>query len=126
MRFRSLPGHSATRRAGKPAAIALCAVAGWSVVASYLFVTMAGLSGLLARPWLAWWLYAANSSDGWTVTLLAVSGALPMAAAAAAVWRLRAVYRRAFPRTAPLYGDSSWASEADQRQSSIKQTSSPF
>jgi hypothetical protein len=100
---------------------------GWFIAASYLFVATAGLSGLLARPWLAWWLYATNSPDGWTVTLLAASGAIPLvfvAGGAVAVWRVRSAFRRAFPR--PLYGDSAWASEAEQRQGSITQTRTPF
>jgi hypothetical protein len=94
---------------------------GWSVAASYLFVAMAGLSGLLERPWLAWWLYAANTPDGWTVALLAVSASLPLAFAAA--WRLTGGFYRS---VRPLYGASEWASDADQQSASIKQSRSPF
>ena len=72
------PGSSAMKRVPVAAGVLVGGVAGWTVAASYLFVQFGGLGGKLERPWLAWWLYAANSPDGWTVALLAASAALPL------------------------------------------------
>ena len=102
-RWSCLAGLSAMKRGGVPARRRR--LAGWTVAASYLFVQLAGLGGKLARPWLAWWLYASNSPDGWTVTLLAASAALPLvlvAAATFAIWRLRSAVQQGVPR-APVW-----------------------
>ena len=118
-----LTGLSAMKCGG----VLAVALAGWTAAASYLFVQFGGLGGKLARPWLAWWLYASNSPDGWTVTLLAASAALPLvlvAAATFAIWRLRSAYDRTFPR--PLYGDSTWATDSEKQSAGIKQSRSPF
>lgn len=105
-------------------------LAGWTVIASYLFVAVAGLSGMLERPWLAWWLYAANSPDGWTTALLVVAAALPLAIVVGAAYRLNLLrfIPGWFARPAPqaLYGDSRFATEADQRKGGISQSRSPF
>lgn len=128
MRLPSLPGLAVMRRVAV-VAIAIAGgagLSGWFIAASYLFVAMAGLSGMLERPWLAWWLYATNTPDGWTVALLAVSASLPLAFAAGitlATWRLT---RGFYSSVRPLYGASEWASDADQQSASIKQSRSPF
>jgi hypothetical protein len=124
----SLPGLSASmRRVLAIGGSVVAGLVGWFLAASYLFVAMAELQGLLDRPWLAWWLYAANSPDGWTWTLLAMSGALPLvlvAAGAFAVWRLLRRTHEVLRR--PLYGDSQWASEPEMLSAGIKQSRSPY
>jgi hypothetical protein len=114
------------KRAALVAAVLVGSIIGWTVVASYLFVTVAGLSGKLDHPWLAWWLYAANGPDGWTVALLAASGVVPPVLVAGVAYRLRMFSGRRFngglPR--PLYGNSTWATDAEMRAGGIKQVRS--
>ena len=76
------------KRVPVAAGVLLGGFAGWTVAASFLFVQFGGLGGKLDQPWLAWWLYAVSSPDGWTVALLAASAALPL------VWPLASLSRR--------------------------------
>ena len=122
-----LPARSLSREARPVAAgVLLGGFAGWTAAASSLFVQFGGLGGKLDQPWLAWWLYAVNSPDGWTVALLAASAALPLvfvAAATFAIWRLRSAYDRTFPR--PLMGTAR-GPDSEKQSAGIKQSRSPF
>lgn len=109
------------RRAAVWSCVGVGGLAAWLLAASCLFVHFGGLSGMLGRPWMAWWDYAANSPDGWTATLLAASGVLPlvlMAGVALAAWRLRRRFPGALGR--PLYGDSQWATDAEMRAGGLR------
>ena len=102
------------------------AVAVWSVAASWVFVALGRLDGQLRHPWVAWWDYAIAKPDGWTTLLLAVSAVIPLLSVGAlifGVWRFRHFCRR-FRR--PLYGDSTWATEAEARDGGIRSSGSPF
>jgi hypothetical protein len=104
----------------------LAAIAVWSVGASWVFVVLGRLDGQLDDPWIAWWDYAIAGPDGWTTLLLIVSGAVPLLVVGTVIfglWRLRRACRR-FRR--PLYGDSTWASDADMRDGGIQSSGSPF
>ena len=88
----------------------------WLVAASYIFVALGRLD--IDQPWLAWWLYAADQPDGWTLFLLAVSAIVPaLATCAVLVGLWRAVGGR--PRR-PLYGNSAWATDAEMRSGGIR------
>src|SRR5450432_522697 len=64
-------------------ASALLLPAAWLVAASYLFLALAGLSGRVDRPWMAWWLYLNSGySDIWTRAYLILAALLPIIIAA--------------------------------------------
>jgi type IV secretion system protein VirD4 len=109
-------------------ASALLLPAAWLVAASYLFLALAGLSGRVDRPWMAWWLYLNSGySDIWTRAYLILAALLPIliaAVLAVLVYRtcqLRRVRRRLvrLPRQPELkglepgvtdnHGHSAWA-----------------
>ena len=97
-------------------AIGVSALAAWFVAASYLFVALGRLD--IDQPWRAWWLYANNQPDTWTLLLLAVSAIIPLFVAGAvltAVWRLIGTRLRR-----PLYGNSAWATDAEMRACGIR------
>jgi hypothetical protein len=104
----------------RTSAIALSAVAAalvaWLIAASYVFVALGRLD--IDQPWLAWWLYATDQPDLWTLCLLVVSAIIPAVAACAvlvALWRgLGARLRR------PLYGNSAWATDGEMRSGGIR------
>ena len=92
------------------------ALAAWLVAASYLFVALGRLD--IDQPWRAWWLYATNQPDTWTLLLLAVSAIIPLfvaGGALTAVWRLIGTKLRR-----PLYGNSAWATDAEMRSGGIR------
>jgi hypothetical protein len=92
------------------------ALAAWFVAASYLFVALGRLD--IDQPWCAWWLYANNQPDAWTLLLLAVSAIIPLfvtGAVLTAVWRLIGARLRR-----PLYGNSTWATDAEMRSCGIR------
>jgi len=96
-------------------AVAVAMVA-WLVAASYVFVALGRLD--IDQPWLAWWLYATDQPDLWTLCLLAVSAIIPALAACAvltALWRGLGVRLRR-----PLYGNSAWATDAEMRSGGIR------
>lgn len=111
------------KRAAIWTTVLVASIAGWTVIASYLFVSMAGISGLLERPWLAWWLYVANSPDAWTVMLLVASGAVPLVLAAGIAYRFRMFFG---VRPPGLYGNSKWATERDMADSGIVTSRKPL
>jgi hypothetical protein len=114
------------KRVPVAAGVLLGGFAGWTVAASFLFVQFGGLGGQLDQPWLAWWLYAVSSPDGWTVALLAATAGLPLVLAAGialAAWQLT---RGFYSSVKPLYGASAWASEAEMLSAGIKQSRSPY
>ena len=120
-----VPGHPAVKYATL-VLTPLAAVAVWSVAASLVFAALGCLDGQLEYPWVAWWDYAIAKPDGWTTLLLTVSGVVPLLLVGALIfgaWRLRHFYRR-FHR--PLYGDSTWATEAEARDGGIRSSGSPF
>jgi hypothetical protein len=95
---------------------AVAALVAWLIAASYVFVALGRLD--IDQPWLAWWLYATDQPDPWTLCLLAVSAIIPALVACAvliALWRgLGARLRR------PLYGNSAWATDAEMRSGGIR------
>ena len=104
----------------------LAAITVWSVAASLVFVALGGLDGQLEHPWVAWWDYALAEPEGWTTSLLTVSGTVPLLVAGTVifgVWRLRHFCRR-FRRS--LYGDSTWATDAEMRDGGIRSSGGPF
>jgi hypothetical protein len=104
----------------RAAAIGITALAAalvaWLVTASYIFVAIGRLD--IDQPWLAWWLYATDQPDAWTLLLLAVSAIIPpfvMGAVLTALWRLIGNRLRR-----PLYGNSAWATDAEMRSCGIR------
>jgi len=105
-----------TRAAAVGLSALAAAFAAWFVAASYLFVALGRLD--IDQPWRAWWLYATNQPDAWTLLLLAVSAIIPLIVAGAvltAVWRLIGTRLRR-----PLYGNSAWATDAEMRACGIR------
>ena len=110
----------------RAAAIAFAILAGalvsWLVAASYIFLALGRLD--IDEPWFAWWLYATDQPDAWTLFLLAVSAALPALVTGAvltALWRAIGVSVRR-----PLYGNSAWATDAELRSGGIQSSRSFF
>ena len=107
-------------------AVALSAVAAalaaWLVAASYLFAALGRLD--IDQRWLAWWLYATDQPDRWTLCLLAISAIIPAfvtCAVLTALWRaIGARLRR------PLYGNSAWATDAEMRFGGIRSSRAFF
>jgi hypothetical protein len=105
-----------TRVAAVVCSALAAALAAWFVAASYLFVALGRLD--IDQPWRAWWLYATNQPDAWTLLLLAVSAIIPLFVAGAvltAAWRLIGTRLRR-----PLYGNSAWATDAEMRACGIR------
>src|SRR4029077_19665475 len=98
-----VPGARAmTRAAAVGVSMFAAALSAWFVAASYLFVALGRLD--IEQPWRAWWLYATNQPDAWTLLLLAVSAIIPLFVAGAV---LTAVWQRIGTRLRrPLYGNS--------------------
>ena len=107
-------------------AVALSAVAAalaaWLVATSYLFAALGRLD--IDQRWLAWWLYATDQPDRWTLCLLAISAIIPAfvtCAVLTALWRaLGARLRR------PLYGSSAWATDTEMRSGGIRSSRAFF
>jgi hypothetical protein len=105
-----------TRAAAVGLSALAAALAAWFVAASYLFVALGRLD--IDQPWRAWWLYATDQPDTWTLLLLAVSAIIPLFVAGAvltAAWRLIGTKLRR-----PLYGNSAWATNAEMRACGIR------
>ena len=105
-----------TRAAAVGCSALAAALAAWFVAASYIFVALGRLD--IDQPWRAWWLYATDQPDAWTLLLLAVSAIIPpfvAGAALTAVWRLIGTRLRQ-----PLYGNSAWATDAEMRACGIR------
>ena len=98
------------------------ALAAWLVAASYLFTALGRLD--IDQRWLAWWLYATDQPDRWTLCLLAISAIIPVFVTCAvliASWRaIGARLRR------PLYGNSAWATNAERRSGGIRSSRAFF
>jgi hypothetical protein len=105
-----------TRVAAVVCSALAAALAAWFVAASYLFVALGRLD--IDQPWRAWWLYATDQPDAWTLLLLAVSAIIPLLVAGAVltgVWQLIGTKLRR-----PLYGNSAWATDAEMRFCGIR------
>ena len=105
-----------TRAAAVGLSALAAALAAWFVAASYLFVALGRLD--IDQPWRAWWLYATDQPDTWTLLLLAASAIIPLLVAGAvltAAWRLIGTRLRR-----PLYGNSAWATDAEMRTCGIR------
>jgi hypothetical protein len=111
-----------TRAAAVGLSALAAALAAWFVAASYLFVALGRLD--IEQPWRAWWLYAPNQPDTWTLWLLAVSAIIPLfvtGAVLTSVWRLIGTRLRR-----PLYGNSAWATDAEMRFCGIRPNGTLF
>jgi hypothetical protein len=100
-----------TRAAAVGLSALAAALAAWFVAASYLFVALGRLD--IDQPWLAWWLYATDLPDTWTLLLLAVSAIFPLFVAGAvltAVWQL----------IGTRHGNSAWATDAEMCSCGIR------
>ena len=94
----------------------------WMMAASYLFLALGGID--IDQPWVAWWLYATDQPDTWTVCLLLLSAALPALAAFAALMAMRRTLNGWLRR--PLYGNSAWATDTERRSGGIRSSRSLF
>lgn len=92
----------------------------WEVAASYLFLWMAGLHGLVAQPWMAWWTYCDSGyHDFWTRLYLILSAAGPIVPLVIAAVIAARIYRARANRLPPLYGDSRFATDSDMRAGGV-------
>lgn len=112
-------------RLAKVAALVVIVPAAWSVAASAIYCAGTGRMELFVFPYTQW----LQAAPWWRYSLVVglwvfISAALPTLAlllcAAVAFRRYRRLGRQ------PLYGDSTFAGAAEQRQGSIKQSRSAF
>ncbi len=92
----------------------------WMMVASYLFLWMAGLQGRVSQPEIAWWTYVDSGYDDiWTRIYLVASAILPVVPLIIVVLISVRFYSIHYNRQAPIYGDSKTASARDMRLGGI-------
>lgn len=108
-------------------------VAAVSVIASFVFLWLTDLYGLVSQPWLAWWnhllfyrpmsLFIASSL---------IESAMSVIAPLAIIGKLIHCYRvgpTVYQQTTPgksLYGNSKFASTGDMKAGGIRKSKSPF
>lgn len=113
-------------------AIVGCVVA-VSVIASFIFLWLTDLYGLVSQPWLAWWnhfLFYRPMSMFIASSLVesAMSVIVPLAIIGKLIYYYRvgpAVYQQTAPGKS-LYGNSKFASTSDMKAGGIRKSKSPF
>jgi type IV secretory pathway TraG/TraD family ATPase VirD4 len=107
-------------------ALIALAAAVWLVAASYLFLSLRGLSGMVEEPWKAWWVYKQSDySDIRTRGYLALS-AVVAAAILLAVVSTTVRVRGFGAARRKLYGDSTWAQRREMQKGGVRRTGTLF
>ncbi len=92
----------------------------WMMVASYLFLWMAGLQGRVSQPEIAWWTYVNSGYDDiWTRIYLMSSASLPVIPLIIVVLISARFYNIHYNRPAPIYGNSEAATARDMKLGGI-------
>lgn len=103
------------------------AIAAWTILASQLFVWLAGLSAHFPSPRIEWWRYARQPHiDGSTLAYLFASGIIAGLPILAVSGLFAAVILQVMKKSRSLYGSTAWANEKEMTGAEIRTDRSPF